>query len=68
MDNYEKCLEYYRQALAIRSDILGEEHPSTVTVKESIKSVESRMKRKQDPFDFSPLFDSLEETLDKLKF
>lgn len=68
MDNYETCLKYYRQALAVRSVILGEEHPSTVTVKESIKSVESRVKRKQDSFDFSPLFDSLEETLDKIKF
>ena len=68
MDNYETCLKYYRQALAIRSVILGEEHPSTMTVKESIKSVESRVKRKQDSFDFSPLFDSLEEALDKLKF
>jgi len=69
MDNYEKCLEYYRQSLAIRSDILGEEHKSTVTVKESIKSVESRMNRKQDSlFDFSPLFDSLDDAFDKLKF
>ena len=69
MDNYEKCLEYYRQSLAIRSDILGEEHKSTVTIKESIKSVESRMNRKQDSlFYFSPLFDSLDDALDKLKF
>lgn len=68
MENYEKCLEYYRQSLAIRSDILGEEHKSTMTVKESIKSVESRMNKKHSLFDFSPLFDSLDDALDKLKF
>lgn len=69
MENYEKCLEYYRQSFAIRSNILGEEHQSTVIVKESIKSIESRINRKQNSlFDFSPLFDSLDDALDKLNF